>query len=660
MQDRILRTFPEVETVFGKVGRAETATDPAPITMVETTVRLRPQEQWRPGMTWEKLTAEMNRKMQFPGWTNAWTMPIKTRVDMLTTGVRTPIGVKVFGTDLDEIEKIGTALEHTLAPIEGTRSVLYERSLGGLYLDIVPRPEALARYGLQVGDVEDVIEGAVGGLPIGVTVEGRNRFSINVRYPQDLRDDLEQLRRVLVPIGGGASPKGAGSAGMGTQGSLERPPGSTGIVLAQAMGEMEGRAGGGGPPRLRLPDNRPMSDAAGPGTMGGGMTGGGAAPDEAMGAPAPGMAGGAAGAGATAAPGTPGPVTGRGFVPLGELADIHIAGGPPMVRDEAGLLVGYVYVDIDQGRRDIGGYVDEAKAVVARAMAAGELTLPPGYYLKWTGQYEQLAEMVARMKVVLPVTLLIIVLLLFLQFRNVAQVLIILLSIPFALIGSVWLMWLLDYRLSTAVWVGIIALTGLAAQTGIVMMVYIDHAFEARRREGRIRDLGDIIAAHMEGTVQRVRPKLMTVSTMLIGLAPLLWAESSGADVMKRIAAPMVGGLLTSAFLTLEIIPVVVTYWRREQLLWQQLAARSPALLRQLAVATAVLAAGLAVAAGVSFATIYVALPARLVAAALVVGSAAFLAGAAAYLVRHSAAHQVVWPPAPHPPLSPHRGESDS
>ncbi|MEO8212062.1 MAG: efflux RND transporter permease subunit, partial [Myxococcales bacterium] len=515
-QDRMLRSFPEVDTVFGKVGRAESATDPAPITMVETTVRLKPPGEWRKkhhqrwysgwaprwlrpalqplwpeekAQTWEELTTEMNGKMQFPGWTNAWTMPIKTRIDMLTTGVRTPIGIKVFGTDLNEVERVGVSLEHLIAPIKGTRSVLYERNLGGLYLDIIPKPDELARYGLRVADVERVIESAIGGTPIGLTIEGRNRFSINVRYPQDLRSDIESLARVLIPIG---TAPGAGSGAPG--------------------------------------------DAA---------------------------------------------AGGQAFVPLGQVADIKVAGGPPMVRDEAGLLVGYVYVDIDQGQRDLGGYVNEAKEVVARAMASGDLKLPGGYYLKWTGQYEQLAEMLARMKLVVPLTILIIVLLLFLQFRNFIEVLIILLSIPFALIGSVWLMWLLDYRLSTAVWVGIIALVGLATQTGIVMIVYIDHAFARRKAAGMINNLDDIIAAHMEGTVQRVRPKLMTVSTMLIGLVPLLWADTSGADVMKRIAAPMVGGLMTSAFLTLEIIPVVVTYWRLEELLWDRLHEAHQALLRR-------------------------------------------------------------------------------
>lgn len=334
----------------------------------------------------------------------------------------------------------------------------------------------------------------------------------------------------------------------------------------------------------------------------------------------------------------------QSFVPLGQVADIRVAGGPPMVRDEAGLLVGYVYVDIDQAQRDIGGYVNEAKEVVAKGFASGELKLPPGYFLKWTGQYEQLAEMLARMKLVVPVTLLIVVLLLFLQFRNFVEVLIILLSIPFALIGSVWLMWLLDYRLSTAVWVGIIALVGLAAQTGIVMIVYIDQAFRKRKAAGLIRNLDDIVAAHMEGTVQRVRPKLMTVSTMLIGLVPLLWATSSGADVMKRIAAPMVGGLLTSAFLTLEIIPVIVTYWRLEQLLWERLVAVAPALLRRLKIAAAIIAAGAGLAAGLGIAGIYVTVPGRSLVIGEILAGIIFLGGVAQYALHRPSARQVVWP----------------
>jgi Cu(I)/Ag(I) efflux system membrane protein CusA/SilA len=342
-------------------------------------------------------------------------------------------------------------------------------------------------------------------------------------------------------------------------------------------------------------------------------------------------------------PGTGGP-SGQSFVPLGQVADIKVTGGPPMVRDEAGLLVGYVYVDIDQGQRDIGGYVNEAKEVVARAMEKGDLKFPDGYYPKWTGQYEQLAEMLARMKIVVPVTLLIVVLLLFLQFRNFVEVLIILLSIPFALIGSVWLLWLLDYRLSTAVWVGIIALVGLAAQTGIVMIVYIDHAFQRRKAAGMINDLDDIVAAHMEGTVQRVRPKLMTVSTMLIGLVPLLWAQSSGADVMKRIAAPMVGGLLTSAFLTLEIIPVIVTYWRLEQLLWERLKPAGVELLGRLQTAATVAAIGAAIAAALGLCNLYVTFPGRSLLFGESLAAAAFLGGIAAYVIHRPAARQLVWP----------------
>jgi len=680
-QDRILRTFPEVETVFGKIGRVESATDPAPITMVETTVQLRPPEKWRkkhhdrwysgwtPGwlkpvfrpfwpeekpLSWDELTTEMNGKMQFPGWTNAWTMPIKTRVDMLTTGVRTPIGVKVFGTDLNEVEKVGVSLEHLLAPIRGTRSVLYERNLGGLYLDIIPKPDELARYGLRVADVERVIESAIGGAPIGTTVEGRNRFSINVRYPQDLRSNLESLRQVLVPIGpgsGGGSMGGSG-APMGTQGALETPRGNTAFASAGALGwpnpiflaqNMEGMGGGASPGgsslRPRLPSGPPSAtDMPSAGLMEHApMSNGGSMPSLGGGMAPP--VGGLVAPGASSG--------GRSFVPLGQIADIKITGGPPMVRDEAGLLVGYVYVDIDQGQRDIGGYVNEAKAVVANAMASGELKMPAGYFLKWTGQYEQLAQMLQRMKIVIPVTLLIVALLLFLQFRNFVQVLIILQSIPFALVGSAWLMWLLDYRLSTAVWVGIIALVGLAAQTGIVMIVYIDHAFQRRKAAGMIRNLDDIIAATMEGTVQRVRPKLMTVSTMLIGLVPLLWATSSGADVMKRIAAPMVGGLLTSAFLTLEIIPVVVTYWRLEQLLWERLTAAGEAgaqLLQPLKAAAAVAGVGATLGVGLAALNIYFAFPGHTLALSQLGAALVLLGGLASYIIHRPAASRLIWP----------------
>ena len=487
-QDRILAGFPEVKTVFGKVGRAESPTDPAPLSMVETIVQLKPPSQWpmvhhrrwysglapdfvKPALrplwpeeeheTWDELVTKMNAALQLPGWTNAWTMPIKTRVDMLTTGVRTPVGIKVFGQDLASIERVGTELESSLRGVAGTRSVLYERSLGGVYVDIVPDREALARYGMTVSDLNDVVSTAVGGEPITTTVEGRRRFTVNVRYKEDFRSTPDKLRQVLVPL---------------------RSPGAAGRAI-----------------------------------------------------------------------------------PLGELAAVRVVEGPPMLRDEAGLLVGYVYVDVEPSR-DIGGYVDDAKLAVAAAQGRGQVKLAPGMYLRWTGQYELLEGMRERMRILIPLSLLAIAVLLYMQFKHLTEVLIVFLSIPFALVGSVWLLYLLDYRISTAVLVGIIALVGLAAQTGVVMIVYIDQAFLRRLRAGKIRDLNDIIHAHTEGTVQRVRPKVMTVATMLIGLVPLLWATGSGADVMKRIAAPMVGGLLSSAFLTLELIPVVYTYWRYAQL----------------------------------------------------------------------------------------------
>jgi Cu(I)/Ag(I) efflux system membrane protein CusA/SilA len=643
MQDRVLRGFPEVETVFGKAGRAETATDPAPLTMVETTVRLRPQEEWRllprqrwysgwapqwlavplrllwpdrTRITWDELTAEMNKAMQFPGWTNAYTMPIKARIDMLSTGVRTPVGVKVLGTSLEEIERVGVALEGVLAPVRGTRSVFYERNTGGLYLDIVPNRDALARYGLSVGAVQRTVEAAIGGSPIAVTVEGRKRFSINVRYPQDLRNDVERLRRVLVPVKGGAG------GGMGRSGAAE-PPEPPRVYLAQMGGGMGGQQQPGAGRQRSVPGS--LSDA--PFVPFGSNLG--VSDQGAFRVDAGGERGGKV-----------------AFVPLAQVADVRIVGGPPMVRDEGGLLVGYVYVDVDQTQRDIGGYVDDAKAAVLAAVERGALKLPEGTFLKWTGQYEQLQKMAERMRIVIPATLVIVLLLLYLHFRNFTEVLIVLLSIPFALVGSIWLLWLLDYRLSTAVWVGIIALVGLAAQTGIVMIVYIDAAYERRRAAGKIRDLSDIVWAHMEGTVMRVRPKLMTVGTMLLGLVPLLWATGSGADVMKRIAAPMVGGLVTSAFLTLEIIPVVYTYWRQEQVLWERLEPVDAPRLAALRRFTRLQSAGwtgLALGLAVHF---YWPLPRWLLGLALAASAAAVVAGTAAYLAARPAARRLVWPAA--------------
>jgi Cu(I)/Ag(I) efflux system membrane protein CusA/SilA len=646
LQDRILRSVPEVATVFGKVGRAETATDPAPLTMVETTVQLRPREAWRkvevrrwwsglapsalaPALAWiwpdrrtltrEELLAQLDARMQVPGWTSAYTMPIKGRVDMLSTGVRTPVGVKVLGHSLADIEHTGVALEGLLRPLRGTRSAYYERNTGGLYLDIIPDRDAIARYGLTVGDLERVIEASIGGAPIGITVDGRDRFTINVRYPQDLRSDLDRLRRVLVPVRSAPGGAGGGGGGMGTTGSLER------MVLDLMLGQM----GMGGTGDGRAPTGKPRTD---PSLGGFGVTGEPSSGD------------------AQRAPGTTGtPLSGPGagggsFVPLGQLAEIRIAGGPPMIRDDGGMLVGTVYVDIDTAVRDVGGYVAEAKALVRRAQADGRLVMPPGSHLQWTGQYELMEKMGERMRLVVPLTLLLIVLLLWLHFRNFTEVLIVLLSIPFALVGSIWVLWALDYHLSTAVWVGVVALAGLAAQTGIVMIVYIDHAYERRRAAGRMNGLPDIIQAHLEGTVLRVRPKLMTVATMVAGLAPLLWATGSGADVMKRIAAPMIGGLLTSAFLTLEIIPVIYTYWRYEQLLWERLGQRQPWALEALARWAAIAKTGLGAALAIGAAAIYLPAPAWAVVAAEVVAAGAAAVAMVRYLWLRPAAKRQAWP----------------
>ena len=541
IQDRLIMTFPEVQTVFGKAGRSETSTDPAPLSMVETMVRLKPREAWRKveverwysgwapdwlkpvfrplwpdrrRIRWEELIEELNRTVQLPGWTNAWTMPIKTRIDMLSTGIRTPIGIKVFGADLDTIERIGVDLERLVSQVPNTRSVYADRNTGGFYIDITPDRVALARYGLTLGDVQDVVEAAVGGQPFDVTIEGRQRFSINVRYPRDLRQDIERLRQVLVPI----------------------------AARVGGMGTMAGAASSPAPP-----PRAPAGTADGAGAMGG-MAAGGAGQS----APAP--------AAATAGGAGRWQETGGGHVPLGQVADIRVVSGPPMIRDEDGLLTGYVYVDMDAAKMDIGGYVADAKRIVDR-----ELSLPAGYFIRWTGQYELLEAMQARLKFLVPLTLVIVVVLLYMTFGNMTQALIVLASVPFALVGSVWLLAALDYNLSTAVWVGLIALVGLAAQTGVVMMVYCDSAYQRWRREGRIRGLDDIIEATLDGSVQRVRPKLMSVGTTMIGLMPLLWSQGAGADVMKRVAAPMVGGLVTSTFLTLEIIPVVYAYWRYAQ-----------------------------------------------------------------------------------------------
>ncbi|SYZ74811.1 Metal efflux pump [Candidatus Zixiibacteriota bacterium] len=573
-QDRVIKSFPEVISVYGKAGRAETATDPAPLSMLETVVQLKPRNEWRkvPEKRWysswapefvkkglrhiwpeertiryDELIAQFDKAMQFPGWTNAWTMPIKTRIDMLSTGIRTPIGVKIFGNDLNEIEKIGLKLEQSLSKIPGTRSVYSDRNTGGYFIDITPNRDAIARYGLTLGDVEDVIEAAIGGMPIETTVEGRNRFTINVRYPRDLRQNIERLKQVLVPLPA-QSPAPSEKMSMPGMGALDPEPSSP---MLASTDESDGYMVWAQMENMGSSGSKSMS--------------GGSAATQGMK-----MSGGMNQASRNAMPSGGNAERyslpqGGANIPLGQIADIRVVTGPPMIKDEAGMLVGYVFVDIDQGQRDIGGYVNDAKKIVAK-----EVPLPSGYYLKWTGQYELLQQMTRRMKVVIPITLILVIILLYLNFRNFTEAMIVLASVPFALVGSIWLMYFLGYNYSTATLVGIIALVGLAASTGIVMVIYLDHAYERRKRAGKIRDLNDIIWAHMEGTVMRVRPKLMTVGTTMIGLVPLLWAQGTGADVMKRIAAPMVGGLITSAFLTLEIIPVIHTYWRLWQLKHEQ------------------------------------------------------------------------------------------
>jgi copper/silver efflux system protein len=554
-QDAALRELPEVESVLGKVGRADSPTDPAPLSMVETVVRLKPRSAWRTRfrerwyhgttpafvrplltsvwpefepLTREELVAEMNAKLRFPGFTNAFTQPIKNRVDMLTTGIRTPVGIKVYGRDLTEIERAGASIEGLVRTLPSTRSALFERQQGGTYVDVVPDREALARHGLAVADVQELVELGVGTTPLTTVVDGRVRVGVTLRYAQDFRSTPDALHEALLP----------------------------------------------------LPE-------------------------------------------------------GRGEVRLGDVAKVSITEGPPMVRDDAGMLVGYVYVDVDEDV-DLGGYVAALRARVEQEIARGAVVLPEGGRIRYTGQYELIEETHARLKILVPIALLVVTVLLWLQFKDLTEVLIVLLSVPFALVGSVWALFLLGFHLSTAVWVGMIALLGLATQTGVVMIVYIDQAFERRKREGRMTSLDDIVAAHAEGTIERVRPKLMTVGTMLVGLVPLLWSTGSGADVMKRIAAPMIGGLLTSAFLTLEIIPVVYTYWRWEQLVRERLREAEPARFAELERMRALASLGGVLSVGALAARFYASEPGRWPLVLTFTGLTALLGGGLAYALFRS------------------------
>ncbi len=455
-QDSVLASFPEVKTVLGKAGRARTATDPAPLDMFETTLTLRPPEEWRPGLEYDELIAEMDRAVRLPGVTNAWTMPIKGRIDMLATGVRTPVGIKIFGPDLDSLQAIGERVERIVQEVPGTRSAFAERGVSGYYIDIdVDRAEA-ARYGLNVGDIHKAIMATVGGMTASITVEGRERYEVNVRYPRELRDNPEKLREVLIPAVSGAQ------------------------------------------------------------------------------------------------------------IPLGQVATVSVLQGPMAVKTEDAFPVTIVFVDI--GERDVGSYVKDAQRLVAE-----RLTLPVGYTLVWSGQYEFMQRVKERMRIVVPVTLGIIFLLLYLNFRGLAESLIVMLALPFSLVGGIWFLWLLGYNTSVAVWVGFIALAGVAAETGVVMLIYLDEAFHRRSLEGRMRSAADVAEAVREGALERLRPVIMTVTAITAGLAPILWSSGTGADVMKRIASPMVGGMVSATILTLVVIPAIYLLWRS----WQ--VARRPA-----------------------------------------------------------------------------------
>ncbi len=472
--DKLLKSFPEVERVFGKAGRADTSTDPAPFSMMETTVVLKDPSKWsakerwysnwapdflkavfRPiwpdHISWDELVAKMDGVVRFPGVTNAWTMPIKARIDMLTTGVRTPIGIKVYGNDLAEIQRIGENLERVMKDIPGTRSVFAERVTGGYFIDIVPKRDQLARYGLTIEKLQDVIMSAIGGENITTTIEGRERYPVNLRYPRELREDLGRLGRVLVPTGMGAQ------------------------------------------------------------------------------------------------------------VPIAQLADVKMLQGPAMLRDENGFLAGYVYVDI--AGRDVGSYVEEAKKVVA-----SKISLKPGYVLQWSGQYENMARVRERLKLVVPLTLALIFTLLYMNTRSAFKASLVMLAVPFSAIGAIWLFYLLGYNVSIAAWVGMIALMGLDAETGVFMLLFLDLSHDDAKKRGLLRNLAELDEAIIHGAVKRVRPKMMTVAAAFMGLLPIMWSTSAGADVMKRIAAPMIGGLVTSFILELLVYPAIYKLWKRREL----------------------------------------------------------------------------------------------
>src|SRR5512143_107727 len=469
--DRIIMQFPEVDRVLGKAGRAETATDPAPLSMLETVIILKPQSEWRRIETWysswapgwlksvfrhvtpdhisqEALIEQMNKALQVPGLSNAWTMPIKGRIDMLTTGIRTPVGLKISGADLNAIEQIGVQIESLLSKVKGTRSVFAERTGGGYFLDVDWNREALGRYGLSISEAQEVIQTAIGGENVTTTVQGRERYPVNVRYLRDFRSDFGALGRVLVPAG-----------------------------------------------------------------------------------------------------------EGKRQLPLSQLASIEAVSGPSMIRDEDGMLVGYVYVDI--AGRDPNSYIEEAGKLLRE-----NVEIPPGHAISWSGQYEAMQRVRQRLAVVVPVTIFLIFVLIYLNTRSITKTMIVLLAVPFSAIGAIWFLYLLDYNMSVAVWVGLVALLGVDAETGVFMLLYLDLAYEDAKREGRMRTLSDLRQAILNGAVKRLRPKFMTVATTAIGLIPIMWSTGTGADVMKRVAAPLIGGIFTSFLLELLVYPVIYELWK--------------------------------------------------------------------------------------------------
>ncbi|HHL18529.1 MAG TPA: efflux RND transporter permease subunit, partial [Thiothrix sp.] len=449
--DRIIKSFPEVERVFGKIGRAETATDPAPLTMLETTILFKPKSAWREGMTLDKLIKEFDKATKFPGLTNAWVQPIKTRIDMLATGIKTPVGIKVAGPDLKVIEQIGKDIEAALKDVKGTASVFSERVSGGRYIEITPDRAKAARFGLNIDDIQAVISSAVGGANITQTVEGLERYPVNLRYPRHVRDDIDKLMEL--PL---ITPSGA-------------------------------------------------------------------------------------------------------HIPLSRVASIHITGGPPMIKTENARLNGWTFVDI-QGV-DLGSYVSNARDVLQQ-----KIKLPAGYSISWAGQYEYLLRVKDKLSLVIPMTLMIILILLYLIFRDLTAALIVMLSLPFALAGGVWYLWLLDFNMSVAVTVGFIALAGVAAEFGVIMLLYLHNAEDEQQEKGKLTKVSDLKAAIMEGAVMRVRPKAMTVAVIIAGLVPIMLGDGTGSDVMRRIAAPMIGGMVTAPLLSLFVIPAIYLLWRKRYL----------------------------------------------------------------------------------------------